>query len=259
MRSPAAAAPAGPCSTPPTRRPSAGSWPASWLFLDIPRVCRAVLDNHHFSARPTLAELAAVDRWARQEVARWTTTKARPGPRRDTAGPPAPVRRTTARRRRPTMPAPTPLAPRWLAQQRPVPAGHAAPSSWLYRLQLGWRPRARCIAMVALGLGFVIFIHELGHFLVAKWCDVHVADLQHRLRPGPARLQLPVGRNHLHARPFPLGGYVKMVGEGAEERRATRTTRARSRTRPVWQRMAIISAGVIMNVILGFACSSSST
>src|SRR5262249_54597972 len=30
------------------------------------------------------------------------------------------------------------------------------------------------IAKVALGLGAVIFIHELGHFLVAKWCDVHV-------------------------------------------------------------------------------------
>ncbi len=30
------------------------------------------------------------------------------------------------------------------------------------------------IAKAALGLGLVIFVHELGHFLVAKWCDVHV-------------------------------------------------------------------------------------
>ncbi len=43
-------------------------------FLDIARACRAVLENHHYSARPTLAELTAVDRWARQEVARWTPT-----------------------------------------------------------------------------------------------------------------------------------------------------------------------------------------
>jgi 1-deoxy-D-xylulose-5-phosphate reductoisomerase len=41
-------------------------------FLDIPRVCRAVLDHHPYSARPTLAELSRLDRWARQEVARWT-------------------------------------------------------------------------------------------------------------------------------------------------------------------------------------------
>jgi 1-deoxy-D-xylulose-5-phosphate reductoisomerase len=45
-------------------------------FLDIPRVCRAVLANHNYSGRPSLSELHAVDRWARQEVARWTTTKA---------------------------------------------------------------------------------------------------------------------------------------------------------------------------------------
>jgi 1-deoxy-D-xylulose-5-phosphate reductoisomerase len=44
-------------------------------FLDIPRVCRAILEHHHYSARPTLSELNAIDRWARQEVVRWTTTK----------------------------------------------------------------------------------------------------------------------------------------------------------------------------------------
>jgi 1-deoxy-D-xylulose-5-phosphate reductoisomerase len=44
-------------------------------FLDIPRVCRDVLLSHHFSARPTLAELYAADRWARQEVGRWISTK----------------------------------------------------------------------------------------------------------------------------------------------------------------------------------------
>jgi len=42
-------------------------------FLDIPRVCRAVLDQHSFSARPSLAELTTLDRWARQEVVRWKT------------------------------------------------------------------------------------------------------------------------------------------------------------------------------------------
>jgi 1-deoxy-D-xylulose-5-phosphate reductoisomerase len=46
-------------------------------FLDIPRAVRDVLSNHNFSARPTLTELAGLDRWARQEVVRWPTTKAR--------------------------------------------------------------------------------------------------------------------------------------------------------------------------------------
>jgi 1-deoxy-D-xylulose-5-phosphate reductoisomerase len=43
-------------------------------FLDIPRVCRELLDNHHYSARPTLAELDTADRWARQETSRWKPT-----------------------------------------------------------------------------------------------------------------------------------------------------------------------------------------
>jgi 1-deoxy-D-xylulose-5-phosphate reductoisomerase len=37
-------------------------------FLDIPRVCRAVLESHDYSARPTLTELAAIDNWARREA-----------------------------------------------------------------------------------------------------------------------------------------------------------------------------------------------
>jgi 1-deoxy-D-xylulose-5-phosphate reductoisomerase len=45
-------------------------------FLDIPRACRAALENHHYSPRPTLTELGAMDRWARQEVVRWTSKKA---------------------------------------------------------------------------------------------------------------------------------------------------------------------------------------
>ena len=40
-------------------------------FLDITRVCRDVLANHHYSPRPTLTELSMLDRWARQEVSRW--------------------------------------------------------------------------------------------------------------------------------------------------------------------------------------------
>jgi 1-deoxy-D-xylulose-5-phosphate reductoisomerase len=48
-------------------------------FLDIARVCRDVLDHHHYCATPTLAEVQAADRWARQEVARWTR-RTRPTP-----------------------------------------------------------------------------------------------------------------------------------------------------------------------------------
>jgi 1-deoxy-D-xylulose-5-phosphate reductoisomerase len=45
-------------------------------FLDIPRVCRDILDHHHYSERPSLSELIALDGWSRQEVLRWITAKA---------------------------------------------------------------------------------------------------------------------------------------------------------------------------------------
>lgn len=41
-------------------------------FLDIPKVCRDVLEHHHFEPRPGVAELLSLDRWARLEVAHWT-------------------------------------------------------------------------------------------------------------------------------------------------------------------------------------------
>ena len=44
-------------------------------FLDISRACQEVLAHHDYIAQPTLANLAAADRWARQEVIRWTTTR----------------------------------------------------------------------------------------------------------------------------------------------------------------------------------------
>ena len=43
----------------------------SLRFCDIPRTCRAALDQHQFDATPTLTELLRLDHWARQEVARW--------------------------------------------------------------------------------------------------------------------------------------------------------------------------------------------
>lgn len=46
-------------------------------FLDIPRACHDVLAHHEYCARPSLTELAALDRWARQEVGRWIISKPR--------------------------------------------------------------------------------------------------------------------------------------------------------------------------------------
>lgn len=109
------------------------------------------------------------------------------------------------------------------------------------------------ILQVILGLGLVIFIHELGHFLVAKWCDVHVQAFSIGFGPPLPGCRFQRGETTYLIGCFPLGGYVKMVGEGISTKEGDSDPRS-FKNKPVWQRMAIISAGVVMNVLLGFAC-----
>ncbi len=109
------------------------------------------------------------------------------------------------------------------------------------------------IAKAAIGLGLVIFIHELGHFAVAKWCDVHVETFSIGFGPALPGCKFKYGETTYMVALFPLGGYVKMVGEGAESEEGDDDPRS-FKNKTVWQRMAIISAGVVMNVILAFVC-----
>jgi regulator of sigma E protease len=108
--------------------------------------------------------------------------------------------------------------------------------------------------IAALGLGMVIFFHELGHFLVAKWCGVYVERFS--IGFGQPILSRKWGDTEYALGWLPLGGYVKMRGQDdmdpGEMTDAQVAEDPRSYTaKNVPQRMAIISAGVIMNVITG--------
>ena len=97
---------------------------------------------------------------------------------------------------------------------------------------------------VIIGLGLVIFIHELGHFLAAKWCDVHVKTFSIGFGPAVPFCSYKWGETTYMVGIIPLGGYVAMVGEGdnaadedAEEdprsfRKKTRRSAACSSSRP---------------------------
>ncbi|MEZ5943267.1 MAG: RIP metalloprotease RseP [Planctomycetaceae bacterium] len=110
------------------------------------------------------------------------------------------------------------------------------------------------ILITALGLGLVIFFHELGHFLVAKWCGVYVERFS--IGFGSPILSRKWGETEYVLGWLPLGGYVKMrgqddmdPGEMTDEEIAEDPRSYTAKTVP--QRMAIISAGVIMNIITG--------
>ena len=131
------------------------------------------------------------------------------------------------------------------------------------------------ILQVAGGLGFVIFVHELGHFLVAKACGVKCEKFYLGFDVGGLKLaSFKWGETEYGIGALPLGGYVKMLGQddnpAAAAREAQRARQAEfsgdlppeptSDPHPAWdprsypaqsvpKRMAIISAGVIMNVI----------
>ncbi len=101
-------------------------------------------------------------------------------------------------------------------------------------------------------LGILVFIHELGHFVVAKMCGVKV--LKFSLGFGPKLLSYRHGETDYLLSAIPLGGYVQMLGEGAgpdgEEAVDTREMERSFATKPVSRRLAIVSAGPLMNLLL---------
>lgn len=105
-------------------------------------------------------------------------------------------------------------------------------------------------AKVVIGISFLIFIHELGHFLAAKWCDVHVQTFSIGFGPALPGCSFQRGETTYKIGVLPLGGYVNMVGEGLEAEENENYPRS-FKNKTVGQRMLIISAGVVMNVVLG--------
>ena len=131
---------------------------------------------------------------------------------------------------------------------------------------------------IALGIGLVIFVHELGHFVAAKTfgvkCEKFYVGFDVPLRIGPIKFPRTLGKFRYGETEYgigviPLGGYVKMLGQDDDPRKQeseakrirvdgdeTEETEPKLDPRsfpakPVWQRMVIISAGVVMNVITG--------
>lgn len=101
------------------------------------------------------------------------------------------------------------------------------------------------ILMVAGGIGLVIFVHELGHFLAARWCKVRVETFS--LGFGPRLLGWRRGGTDYQLAAIPLGGFVKMVGEEREEGGKLAPDSLQSKS--VGQRFLIYSGGVIMNMV----------
>lgn len=145
---------------------------------------------------------------------------------------------------------------------------------WILQPSTWW-----VIFQVAGGLGFVIFVHELGHFLVAKACGVKCEKFFLGFDIGGLKLaSFKRGETEYGIGVLPLGGYVKMLGQDDNPAAAAKEAHRAQYSgdlpaeptagpHPQWdprsypaqsvpKRMAIISAGVIMNVIFAVLMAS---
>ncbi|MEI7973198.1 MAG: RIP metalloprotease RseP, partial [Bdellovibrio sp.] len=103
-------------------------------------------------------------------------------------------------------------------------------------------------------LGILIFVHEMGHFLVAKWCGVRVEVFS--LGFGKKILQYKKGDTNYCISLIPLGGYVKMFGDEVGAQLSASEKKFSFSHKSVGQRIAIVLAGPLMNfffAILVFA------
>lgn len=97
-------------------------------------------------------------------------------------------------------------------------------------------------------LGVLIFVHELGHFLIAKLFKVRV--LKFSLGFGPKVIGKVMGETEYLISAFPLGGYVKMFGENPDEQNVDEEEKSGSFAhKPVYQRFLIILAGPVFNLL----------
>ncbi len=109
------------------------------------------------------------------------------------------------------------------------------------------------ILQFLIGLDVVVFFHELGHFLVAKWAGIKVERFA--IGMGPRLVGFRWGETDYCFCALPLGGYVKMLGQddfAPTDEAAAKHPRS-FEAKSVGTRFAVIAAGVVMNVILAAA------
>ncbi len=100
-------------------------------------------------------------------------------------------------------------------------------------------------------LGILIFVHELGHFIFAKMLGIKV--LKFSIGFGPKLLGTKYGETEYQLSAFPLGGYVKMLGQSdtpEEEEEISEADKPRAYNfQPIWKRFSVVFSGPLFNLL----------
>ena len=111
------------------------------------------------------------------------------------------------------------------------------------------------IVATVIVLGILVFVHELGHFLLAKKLGVKV--LKFSLGFGPKLIGKKIGETEYQIAVFPLGGFVKLLGEDPHEELKEEERRRSLWVQPIWKRLLIFCAGSFFNLFLAVVLFSS--
>jgi regulator of sigma E protease len=99
----------------------------------------------------------------------------------------------------------------------------------------------------AIVLGILIFVHEFGHFIVARRLGVGVTRFSFGF--GPKLVGIRRGETEYRISAVPLGGYVKLVGESEGEDVSPEQRERSFLLKPVWVKMAVVLAGPLGNLL----------
>lgn len=106
------------------------------------------------------------------------------------------------------------------------------------------------LAVTVFVFGMLIFIHEFGHYIVARAFGVGIIEFSIGMGP---KIKTWKGKyNDFTIRAFPIGGFVNMVGEYDEEIPEEHQYKIPLNERAVWKRILIVIAGPFMNLLLAF-------
>ncbi|MCB0608781.1 MAG: RIP metalloprotease RseP [Lewinellaceae bacterium] len=112
------------------------------------------------------------------------------------------------------------------------------------------------VGQLMLSLSILIVLHEMGHFLPARWFKTRVEKFYLFFDPGFALFKKKVGETEYGIGWLPLGGYVKisgMVDESFDTEQLKEEPQPwEFRSKPAWQRLIIMLGGVTVNFLLGF-------